>query len=131
MCPRRNTALGHHAKRERPRRASTDLCKKNEFATHLDLDLPNFMLPSKSVKTYKQMLLILILRAGSESRALRQALADPCHGYRAGKLGKVTLRHVDVEAAVVQMQLAIKVKRNMLAGSVEIGVYPVALQTGW
>ena len=33
MCPRRDTALGHHAKRERPRRASTDLCKKNEFAT--------------------------------------------------------------------------------------------------
>ena len=77
------------------------------------------------------MLPILIFRAGSKSRAVRQPLADPCHGYRAGKLGKVTLRHVDVEAAVVQMQLAIKVKRNMLGGPVEICVYPVALQTRW
>ena len=77
------------------------------------------------------MLPILIFRAGSKSRAVRQPLADPCHGYRAGKLGKVTLRHVDVEAAVVQMQLAIKVKRNMWAGSVEICVYAVALQTRW
>ena len=52
MCPRRDTALGHHAKRERPRRASVDWSlQKNEFATHLNLDLPNFMLPLKSVQT--------------------------------------------------------------------------------
>ena len=52
VCPRRDTALGHHAKRERPRRASVDWSlQKNEFATHLNLDIPNFMLPLKSVQT--------------------------------------------------------------------------------
>ena len=52
MCPRRDTALGHHAKRKRPRRAFVDSSlQKNEFAKHLNLDLPNFLLPLKSAQT--------------------------------------------------------------------------------
>ena len=52
VCPRRDTALGHHAKRKRPRRAFVDSSlQKNEFAKHLNLDLPNFLLPLKSVQT--------------------------------------------------------------------------------
>ena len=52
VCPRRDTAsLGHHAEMRTTTPCVYWSLQKNEFATHQDLDLPNIMLPSKSVQT--------------------------------------------------------------------------------